>query len=130
MEQYFSYYYSLQHKEAFDYDYILCDRHLLCYLAYAYAYDASHLNIIRDLLFMVDDPDMTFYFDVPVDGALDRINKRLVKTRNENVDTLTKAKEGYEQAMKLFKNVYRIDNNLSIEESFEEVKDKIKLLRK
>lgn len=125
-----SYYYSLQRTKAFDYDYILCDRHLLCYLAYAYAYDASHLNIIRDLLFMVDDPDMTFYFDVPVDEALDRINKRLVKTRNENVDTLTKAKEGYEQAMKLFKNVYRIDNNLSIEESFEEVKDKIKLLRK
>ena len=125
-----SYYYSLQCTKAFDYDYILCDRHLLCYLAYAYAYDASHLNIIRDLLFMVDDPDMTFYFDVPVDEALDRINKRLVKTRNENVDTLTKAKEGYEQAMKLFKNVYRIDNNLSIEESFEEVKDKIKLLRK
>lgn len=124
-----SYYYDLQHKDALNYDYILCDRHLLCYLAYAYAYNIPHLNIVRDLLFMVDDPDMTFYFDVPVDVALNRISKRSFRDRNENVDTLTKAKQGYEYVMGLFDSVYRIDNNLSIDESFEKVKDKIKTLR-
>ena len=125
-----SYYYNLQHKDAFEYDYILCDRHLLCYLSYAYAYNIPHLNIVRDLLFMVDDPDMTFYFDVPVEVALDRISKRSFRDRNENIDTLTKAKEGYEYTMGLFDNVYRIDNTLSEEESFELVKDKIRCLRK
>ena len=121
-----SYYYDLQRKQINNYDYILCDRHLLCYLAYAYAYNVPHLKIVRDLLFMVDDPDLTFYFDVPVDMALERINKRSFKDRNENARVLSKAKEGYEYVMGLFDNVYRIDNTLSEMESFEMVKEKIK----
>ena len=125
-----SYYYDLQHKDVFNYDYILCDRHLLCYLAYAYAYDVPHLDIVRNLLFMVDDPDLTFYFDVPVSVSMDRISKRTFIDRNENVDTLTKAKQGYEYTMGIFDNVYRIDGMLSVEEEFEEVVDKIHLLKR
>lgn len=124
-----SYYYNLQHKEVYDYDYILCDRHLLCYLAYAYAYNIPHLDIVRQLLFMVDDPDLTLYFDVPVDVALDRVSKRSFRDKNENVKTLTQAKEGYEHVMGLFDNVYKIDNTLSVLDSFEMVKERIKLLK-
>ena len=124
-----SYYYNLQHKEVYDYDYILCDRHLLCYLAYAYAYNIPHLDIVRQLLFMVDDPDLTLYFDVPVDVALDRVSKRSFRDKNENVKTLTQAKEGYEHVMGLFDNVYKINNTLSVLDSFEMVKEKIKLLK-
>lgn len=125
-----SYYYNLQYKDVFNYDYILCDRHLLCYLAYAYAYDVPHLDIVRDLLFMVDDPDLTFYFDVPVSVSMDRISKRTFRDRNENFDTLTKAKQGYEYTMGIFDNVYRIDGTLSVNEEFEEVVDKIRLLKR
>lgn len=125
-----SYYYNLQHNEVYDYDYILCDRHLLCYLAYAHAYNIPHLDIVRELLFMVDDPDLTLYFDVPVDVALDRVSKRFFRDKNENIKTLMQAKEGYEQTMGLFDNVYRIDNTLSEKESFNIVKEKIKLLKR
>lgn len=124
-----SYYYNLQHVDAFNYDYILCDRHLLCYLAYAYAYKVPRLDIVRNLLFMVDDPDLTLYFDVPVNVSLNRISKRSFRDRNENFKTLTMAKQGYEYAMGLFDNVYRIDSTLGEVETFEEVKDKIRVLK-
>lgn len=125
-----SYYYDLQHVQANNYDYILCDRHLLCYLAYAYAYDIPHLDIVRDLLFMVDDPDLTFYFDVPVEISLDRISRRSFRDRNENIQTLSKAKEGYEYTMGMFDNVCRIDGNDSLESEFEKVMEKIYVLKK
>ncbi len=125
-----NYYFKLQHFDTTNYDYILCDRHLLCYLAYAHAYGVSHLKFIRDLLFMVDDPDLTLYFDVPVQVALDRINKRSFRDKNENVLTLTEAKKGYDYAMTLFKNVYKIDGNLKEAKTFEQVLDKIRVLKK
>ena len=125
-----AYYHDLQQKDVFNYDYILCDRHLLCYLAYAYAYDVSHLDMVRKLLFMVDDPDLTFYFDVPVSVAMDRISKRSFRDKNENVDTLTKAKKGYEYTMGIFDNVYRINGTDSIDKEFEMVVDKIRLLKR
>lgn len=125
-----SYYYGLQHKDAFNYDYILCDRHLLCYLAYAYAYNVPRLDIVRNLLFMVDDPDLTFYFDVPVSVAMNRISKRPFRDRNENVNTLTKAKQGYEYTMGIFNNVYQINGMLSVDEEFEKEVDKIRLLKR
>ena len=78
---------------------------------------------------MVDDPDLTLYFDVPVDVALDRVSKRSFRDKNENVKTLTQAKEGYEHVMGLFDNVYKIDNTHSVLDSFEMVKEKIKLLK-
>ena len=96
---------------------------------YAYAYNIPHLDIVRQLLFMVDDPDLTLYFDVPVDVALDRVSERSFRDKNENVKTLTQAKEGYEHVMGLFDNVYKIDNTLSVLDSFEMVKEKIKLLK-
>lgn len=125
-----SYYYDLQNKDVFNYDYILCDRHLLCYLAYAYAYNIKHLDIIKEFLFMVNDPDLTFYFDVPVEEALKRISVRSFRDKNENFKTLTLAKEGYEKAMKLFDNVYRIDGTLTSNECLSLVIDKVKSLKK
>ena len=125
-----SYYYDLQNKDVFNYDYILCDRHLLCYLAYAYAYNIKHLDIIKEFLFMVNDPDLTFYFDVPVEEALKRISVRSFRDKNENFKTLTLAKEGYEKAMKLFDNVYKIDGTLTSNECLSLVIDKVKSLKK
>ena len=125
-----SYYYDLQNKDVFNYDYILCDRHLLCYLAYAYAYNIKHLDIIKEFLFMVNDPDLTFYFDVPVEEALKRISVRSFRDKNENFKTLTLAKEGYEKAMQLFDNVYKIDGTLTSNECLSLVIDKVKSLKK
>ncbi len=123
------YYCNLDYTAAYNYDYILCDRHLLCYLAYAYAYDVPCIPAVRKLLFMVKDPDMTLYFDVPADEALERINRRVSRDRNENEVTLNKALTGYEYTMRLFDNVYRIDGTLTEEETFGKVKEKINTLR-
>lgn len=124
------YYKRLQSKDVFNYDYILCDRHLLCYLAYAYAYGIGHLDLIRKLLFMVKNPDLTFYFDVPVDEALRRISGRSVKDRNENFKTLTLAKEGYKFMIDSFDNVFMVDGTLSSDECLSLVIDKVKSLKK
>ena len=124
-----SYYHDLQ-NEVSNYDYILCDRHLLCYLAYAYAYGIGHLDLIRKLLFMVKNPDLTFYFDVPVDEALRRISGRSVKDRNENFKTLTLAKEGYKFMIDSFDNVFMVDGTLSSDECLSLVIDKVKSLKK
>ncbi len=124
-----SYYHDLQ-NEVSNYDYILCDRHLLCYLAYAYAYGIKHLDIIKKIFFMVKDPDLIFYFDVPVDVALKRISVRSFKDRNENVKTLTLAKDGYEKVMGFFDNTYMIDGTLRTDECLSLVIDKIKCLKK
>ena len=124
------YYKSLQSKDVFNYDYILCDRHLLCYLAYAYAYGIGHLDLIRKLLFMVKNPDLTFYFDVPVDEALRRISGRSFKDRNENFKTLTLAKEGYKFMIDSFDNVFMVDGTLPSDECLSLVIDKVKSLKK
>lgn len=124
------YYKRLQSKDVFNYDYILCDRHLLCYLAYAYAYGIGHLDLIRKLFFMVKNPDLTFYFDVPVDEALRRISGRSFKDRNENFKTLTLAKEGYKFMIDSFDNVFMVDGTLASDECLSLVIDKVKSLKK
>ena len=109
---------------------IFCVIDICFVISICLCYDVSHLDMVRKLLFMVDDPDLTFYFDVPVSVAMDRISKRSFRDKNENVDTLTKAKKGYEYTMGIFDNVYRINGTDSIDKEFEMVVDKIRLLKR
>ena len=104
------YYLLLQHKDINNYDFVLYDRYLLCFLAYAYAYDVHALKLIRYFLKVIKDPDLTLYFDINPNLALTRIlNRGKPLDKNENIDTLTKAKEGYTKLMPLFPNVEVID---------------------
>ncbi len=108
------YYKLLELNECKKYDYILCDRHLMCYLAYAHAYGVNNLNFIRKLLGFVKDPDLTLYFDINVNTALERINERGRKVdKNENFYTLSKAKEGYDDMFSIMDNIERINANKS-----------------
>lgn len=115
-----SYYYHLQKKEYNNYDYILFDRHLACYLAYAYAYGTQNIKFIRNLLNIVKSPDLTLYYDVDINTSLERIKLRGEDiNKGENYETLYKAKEGYEIVFDIIDNIERIDANLSQKEVYD-----------
>ncbi len=116
------YYLLLQHKDINNYDFVLYDRYLLCFLAYAYAYDVHALRLIKYFLKVIKDPDLTLYFDINPNLALTRIlNRGKPLDKNENIDTLTKAKEGYTKLMPLFPNVEVIDASNDINASQKEI---------
>ena len=100
----------------------------MCYLAYAYAYGFKNIELIRQMLFFIKNPDLTFYFDLDPTLALTRINKRAeVHDKHENITTLTQAQRGYtklfpymgeiisldatQEPEKINKNLIRILNN-------------------
>lgn len=94
----------------------------MCYLAYAYAYGVSDIELIRKLLGFVSNPDLTLYFDTDVNESLRRITSRgEVKDKNENFETLSRAKEGYERMFEIIPNIERIDGNGTKEEICEHV---------
>ena len=118
--KYFSF---LQLFDLNNYDYVLCDRHLLCYLSYAIAYDVKKIDLVRKALSFIKEPDLTLYFDVDVDRALMRIENRGEKEidKSENAETLSKAKLGYAYLMESMDNVFKIDANGDALETFESV---------
>lgn len=111
-------YIKLEKKEIRQFDYILCDRHLMCYLAYAYAYGIKDVKLLRKLLFFINNPDLTLYFDIEVNESLQRIYSRNKKVdKQENYDTLLRAKNGYEKLLPIIGNVEKINANGSIDET-------------
>ena len=112
------------HTKDNKFDYILCDRYLMCYLAYAYLYGIEPVDLIRKMLFFIKNPDLTLYFDIDVDLALNRIKQRNSEiNKHENYESLMKAKKGYEKLYNSFGNLEIIDANKSIAEINNNVKD-------
>lgn len=60
------------------YDYVLCDRHALCHLAFAktYGINDEQLNKLNAIFSIGGHPDLTFYFDIPLEVSLERIRTR------------------------------------------------------
>lgn len=122
------YYLTLQGKEGQKFDYILYDRHMLCYLAYAYAYGIENIELVKKVLKVVKDPDLTFYFDINPELAVQRIITRQEGVnKHENIETLTKVTEGYRRGLSLFQNVEIIKAEQKIEETQSQIK---KILKK
>ncbi len=112
------------HPKDNKFDYILCDRYLMCYLAYAYMYGIESIELIRKMLFFIKNPDLTLYFDVDVDLALSRIKERNSEiNKHENYESLMHAKKGYEKLFNSFGNLEIIDANKSVGEINNNVKD-------
>ena len=72
------YYLKLQGRESSKYDYILHDRHMLCFLAYAHAYGIKNIETIKSLLNIIKNPDLTLYFDIPPEIAVKRIKTIII----------------------------------------------------
>ena len=112
------------HTKDNKFDYVLCDRFLMCYLAYAYMYGIEPIELIRKMLFFIKNPDLTLYFDSDVDLALSRIKGRDTEIKkHENYESLMKAKKGYEKLYSSFGDLEIIDANRSIGEVNDNVKD-------
>ncbi len=112
------------HTKNNKFDYILCDRYLMCYLAYAYLYGIEPIELIRKLLFFIKNPDLTLYFDIDVNLALTRIKERNSEiNKHENYESLVQAKKGYEKLYNSFGNLEIINANQSIGEINSNVKD-------
>ena len=112
------------HTKNNKFDYILCDRYLMCYLAYAYLYGIEPIELIRKLLFFIKNPDLTLYFDIDVNLALIRIKERNSEiNKHENYESLVQAKKGYEKLYNSFGNLEIINANQSIGEINSNVKD-------
>ena len=108
------------HPKDNKFDYILCDRYLMCYLAYG----IESIELIRKMLFFIKNPDLTLYFDVDVDLALSRIKERNSEiNKHENYESLMHAKKGYEKLFNSFGNLEIIDANKSVGEINNNVKD-------
>ena len=107
-----------------NFDYILCDRYIMCYLAYAYIYGIEPIDLIRKMLFFIKNPDLTLYFNVDVEIALKRIKERRTDfAKHENYDSLVRAKKGYEKLYRCSGNLEIIDANKSVEEINADVKN-------
>lgn len=116
------YYLKIQNKEIYNYDFVLYDRHLLCFLAYAYAYGIKDLTLVRRLLKIIKDPDLILYFDISPEESLKRVLSRgKPLDKSENPETLTKARMGYEYLKGLFDNVETIDATREIDNTQNEI---------
>ena len=59
-------------------DYLLCDRHALCHLAFAktYGLTESQIKQISRIFSLGKTPDLICYFELPLNDAMDRIVNR------------------------------------------------------
>lgn len=114
-------------------DLTLYDRHILCYLAYAYAHGINPVVLLKhcfSLYPFIKEPDLTIYFNIDVNIALERIENRTKeknKDKSESYETLSKAKEGYERLIPHYKNVEIINvtryTNRNEQEIFDQVRN-------
>ncbi|WP_027063508.1 dTMP kinase [Mesoplasma seiffertii] len=86
----------------------------------------AKVNEIQEIVLDGCIPDLTIYFDLNMEEAERRINKRPeLKNRldRENLDFKLKVKDGYDQLVKSFPNRIKvIDANLGIEEVQQQTK--------
>jgi len=118
-------YYSILRFKNPNYDFILHDRYIVCYLAYAYAKGINKVLLLKNCFdLLINEADLTIYFDIEVKEALQRIETRnRKKTRNENYETLSRAKEGYEILLARMKNIEIIQAGQSEEEVYQQVEN-------
>ena len=91
--------------EAQKVDWLLCDRHYICHLAFAATYGLGWKEIERlaDIFRLGGTPDLTFYFDVPLEVSLDRIHNRKSKkiAEDETPEILGATLENYQRIVRM-----------------------------
>ncbi|MEM7817945.1 MAG: deoxynucleoside kinase [Candidatus Aenigmatarchaeota archaeon] len=87
------------------------------------------LNIFRELLKLIEIPDVIVILDVDIDVALERIRKdNRAKTLYENREFLKKVSENYRNLKLDLDNVYLVDANRDINDVERDVLSIIKQL--
>jgi dTMP kinase len=93
-------------------DYLICDRHKLCYIVYPEAY-GSEMKWIENILSLIPDPDITIYLDTSVDVCTSRLLNRTEEPvrKDENPELLTEVKSRYLRRISENNNIYCINGN-------------------
>lgn len=107
---------------------VLCDR----YFDSTFAYQGAGRGLGIDKMIELQDvitektyPDLTFYFDLPVEESVRRVNSRGDKNRldNEGVEFVKKVHDGYHELIKRWPQRFVvIDASKTPDEVFEQVK--------
>ncbi|SES96892.1 dTMP kinase [[Clostridium] polysaccharolyticum] len=96
-----AYHYRYEVEKVKDCDYLLCDRHKLCYLAYTDAF-GGEVKWIEEIMKQFPDPDITIYIRGNVELSTKRLMSRADKPirTDENPEILSSALNAYEERIK------------------------------
>ena len=106
---------------------VICDRYLFSSLAYQGATNEYELTLMENLAFPL--PQLLFFFDLPVEVAMERIEKRSQsKEVYEKLDFLKQVQKNYLNIMEEYQNKYQQMKIVCIDASLQKdvVFDKIK----
>ncbi|MBO7217749.1 MAG: thymidylate kinase [Clostridia bacterium] len=112
-------------------DYLLCDRHALCHLAFAktYGLDDEKIEHISKIFNLAKSPDLICYFDLPLSVAMDRIINRSEKAvdSDETVEILGATQNNYKDIIAKFIKtpLLSVDATLPIEQQTDIIMKKI-----
>ena len=98
---------------------IICDRHKPCWLAYGFLVGPVYKDIC-DLLQKIPEPNYTFYIHAPISLVKERLSRRGDKSYTSGAFACA-----YEQILGSMRNVIRISNDKSIEDTYSEFRDHI-----
>ncbi len=95
---------------------VVSDRHKLSSLAYQSA-QGLEMDWILEINTLVPDPDLIIYLDIPIDTALERINKKSQLEKFEVRNELEKIQKHYQRALSKTKSrIICLDSTLSPED--------------
>lgn len=102
-------------KNYSNYDFIICDRHKLCYSAYARAFDTP-MHWVDNIYSLIHEPDLIFYFMIEPNIAYNRLQMREDKPirTDENLMLLREAYKHYEKMLESKSNVIYVNAENSI----------------
>lgn len=92
---------------------IVTQRYTYCKIASAIQSGVEHINLLKDIYSWVPKPDITFYMDMPVDMAVERIIKRGIDM--ETYSDLSNFKKCYE-SLDEYEEFIKIDASQSVEQ--------------
>lgn len=107
---------------------IVCDRYKFSTICYQSAQGLE----MKELIEMHEGfpvPDITFIIDLPAEVAIERMGGDSIRENKnekfENIDFLSKTRENYLKMPKIFpeENIFIINSNRSMEETFNEIKE-------
>jgi len=102
--------------------YVVCDRYILSSIVYQ-GYNYNIVDYVNFLNREFIKPGLTFYIDVNVDIALLRIKKRDNVSIFETKEKLEQIKNYYNKAIEVSDhNIYKIDGNCNIDDTFDQIK--------
>lgn len=102
---------------------VISQRYTYCKIASAMQNDVEHIDLLSEIYSWVPKPDLTFFMDLPIEVAVDRVLKRGVDV--ETYSGLYNFKKCYERLPE-YKDFIQIDANRSVDYVQESLRDYVK----